>query len=560
LGFYGPVAHAAELVGSGALAGSSMQVKSDTEIRYHHVPEKLENFEDRNIHDYVEQVERLNLLISKQGLAVGLQVDQVALFANRYMLDDELYHSVNLYNEEAITSPFPDAYVTMEKFFVQRRFGGAAQTEMTFGDTYASFGRGMALNMVRNTDIDVDTSIRGAKAVVRWGAMDFTAVSGLTNTQQVSQDFANADIDLDTPHMVSGARFSHYGLGPMQVGVHGVIYRFGRSGDEDRPALTRYQNESPLDAVVSGATIELPGVLGVDWFVEGDLFGYGTSEFSGSEEPLLGTAVYASASAYPGKTTVLLEGKRTKDTERINAFATPEGWEVANVPTMEYERVITEDGSAAVNSNDLAGVRMRLDYAAKPGEFVPYVAVGAFRDEDVSGLHFNASPETITHSVGGLQWFKGERVVQVNGGYRVDLRDDAAECMDQLAHIDGELHFPLFGEESLEIAVSAKRFWWGNNLQQQQDFTEMENALGLHHGEKLVVLVYQDWSDNPLVRSEGNIDDSLYGAVEVHYKPKPSMKIRAFYGAYKAGIRCSGGQCRSLPGFEGGRLAVESTF
>ena len=52
LGFFGSVAYAAELVGSGALAGSSMQVKSDTEIRYHHVPEKSENFEDRNIHDY----------------------------------------------------------------------------------------------------------------------------------------------------------------------------------------------------------------------------------------------------------------------------------------------------------------------------------------------------------------------------------------------------------------------------------------------------------------------------------------------------------------------------
>ena len=31
------------------------------------------------------------------------------------------------------------------------------------GDTYASFGRGIALNLVKNTNIDIDTSLRGAK-------------------------------------------------------------------------------------------------------------------------------------------------------------------------------------------------------------------------------------------------------------------------------------------------------------------------------------------------------------------------------------------------------------
>ena len=53
-------ASAVELWGTGPLAGSTVQVQNDFELRYHHVPEKLEFFEDRNILDYWEQVDRLN--------------------------------------------------------------------------------------------------------------------------------------------------------------------------------------------------------------------------------------------------------------------------------------------------------------------------------------------------------------------------------------------------------------------------------------------------------------------------------------------------------------------
>ena len=75
-----------------------------------------------------------------------------------------------------------------------------------------------------------------------------------------------------------------------------------------------------------------------------------------------------------------------------------------------------------------------------------------------------------------------------------------------------------------------------------------------------MIQVYQDWTDNPLIRSVGNLAENLYGAVELTYKPRPGSQIKAFYGAYKAGIRCAGGQCRSLPGFEGGRVSWQAVF
>ena len=547
-------AHGAELVGTGPLAGASVQVTSDFEARFHHVDERVEGFEDRNIHDYVEQVERLNFLLSKGTLTVGLTVDQVGLYANRYILDGELYHSNDLY-DETLASPFADALVVVEKAYLQKRVG---DVELTLGDTYASFGRGMALNIVKNTDIDVDSSIRGAKAVIRSGPLDVSLVSGLSNTQEISQDFPNMALGRDVSHMVSGARVEHYGLGPFQAGVHGVVYAFGRPGDLGMPQAVRY--EQSLDATVVGATVSLPGALGVDWFAEADLFTYRAPELTGGEERLQGHAIYGAASLYPGKTVVLVEAKQTKDTELLNAFVTNEGWELANVPTLEYERVITEDSAAAINSNDLTGVRVRVDHALVPAKLTPYVAVSVFRDEDLGGLHFNSSPENIAHAVTGLQWFEGRRVVQVNTGFRQDQREDADGGADKLAHLDAELHLPVGPHNALELAVGVKRFQWGNNDQQQADFTEMENAIAWHQGEKLMLLLFQDWTNNPLIRSEGNLADQLYGALEVHYARTSATKVRAFYGAYKAGIRCSGGQCRSLPGFEGGRLSYETVF
>lgn len=557
-------ASASELIGTGALGGATVQLTDDFELRYHTTDRRLPGFEDRRIHDYVEQVNRINGLISQRyddgrSLTIGVQVDEVALFSNRYILDGELQRSVDLL-DTSVASPFGDALVVFEKAFLRYGWRGG---ELGLGDNYGSFGRGIALNIKKNTDIDIDTSVRGAKILVRAGDLDFTAISGVSNRQQVSQDQPNLAIFKDVSHMVSGLRVDRYGLGPANLGLHGVVYRFGRAADADLDPTYRYAEG--LDAVVSGANLELLGVGGIDWYVEGDMFGYLSPEMVAlpADEPdyqaELGHAVYASASAYPGRAVVLVEAKHTQDTERINTFVSADGWEVATVPTLDYERVITEDSAAAVNSNDIYGGRIRVDYTPGDGGFIPYLAFTGLRDSDVDVLHFNRSPETIVHPIGGFQLTGGDIVSQANVGYRMDMRDDAAEGADRMVHFDGDISVPS-GVGHLELLLQAKQFWWGDNGIGQEDFLEMENALVWHPTDQWALTLYQDWSNNPLVNTEGNLSEDLYGAVELAWEPNSNTSLRAFYGAYKAGIRCSGGQCRSLPGFEGARLAFNSTF
>jgi len=559
-------AQAIELWGTGPLANAGVQITSDTRLRYYDAgldnPGRMKSkqpfllFPDMPTHNYFEWVQRLNLQVSKEGLSIGLQWDKVALFSNRYVLDGAELASWPLY-EEGVLSPFDDAYFLIEKLSVKRTFDG---WEVTVGDTYASFGRGMALNIVKNTDIDVDTSIRGAKTIVHAGKTDLSFVTGLTNQQQVSMEYPNFAIDSNTSHMVTGARAEYFDT--FGVGAHAVAYRFVRALDESYGSpLVRYEED--VDAAVYGATLDLPNLLGMDFFVESDVYDYSATEMTGGMDGLKGYATYGSIAAYPGRAAVLLELKKSTDTERLTTFTSTEGWEPANMPTLEYERVITEDSVAAVDSNDIQGARLRVDYSAIPGTLTPFVAVAYLQDDDTGGLHFNRSPETVVHPVMGMEWQSGLVGLQLNGGHRVDTRQDTALGQDTLSHIDGALHIPLFGAESLEIDVDAKKFHWGENEVQQADFTEMANALAWHHGEDLVFVFFQDWSDNPLIQSTGNlaaIDPDLYGAAEVQWKASDSTMVKAFYGAYKAGIRCAGGQCRQLPGFNGAKLSVRGVF
>ena len=560
-----PSAHAFELWGTGPLANASVQVTADTKLRYHRsdspnpgrvVDGPYVMFPNLPVNDYLEQVGRYNIQLTKEQLSIGLQLDEVALFSNRYVLDGELQQSTPLY-DESIQSPFSDGYFLIEKMFMTHRW---EKVELTLGDAYGSFGRGMALNIIKNTDLDVDTSVRGAKTVWRLGALDLTLISGITNQQQINQENPNYDIEQNTPHVVSGGQVEWFG--PVSLGTHVAVYKFARD-TELLPATPIERYGDDLDAAIAGVTFEGFGLMGLDVYAEADVYDYRAPEMTGGSDTLLGWAAYSSVSAYPGKTVLLLEAKATKDTERITTFTTVEGWEPSSVPTLEYERVITEDGAAAVNSNDIMGARLQLDYAAVPGELIPYAAAAYLYDRDTGGLHFNDSPEHILHPTLGVEWSKNHRSVQFNAGHRVDQRVDASEGADRMSHLDATIHFPLFGKEALEIDLDAKKFEWGVNEQQQTDFVEMANALAWHHGEKWIWVLYQDWTNNPLVQSEGNlgfIDKNLYGALEAQYKPGTNLTLKAFYGAYKAGIRCSGGQCRSLPGFSGARVSMNGVF
>lgn len=531
-------------------------ITEDFELRYHMLDARLADPSDVPIFNYVEQVNRLNLHVSRKGLAFEAQIDQVSLLANKYYLNDILRVERHLLDSRVWTPLSDQFYVNPEKLRLRVERPNAT---WIVGDSYAAFGRGIALNLNRNVDIDVDTSIQGVKATLRPGAWDVTVVAGQLNRQQVFQDNPNIEIAPDLRHGVMGVRAERFGLGPANIGAHVVAYDF-----VTQPGFSSFGELGGLpDAVIGGATLELSGVAGVDWYAEADVFSFPTDALPSTlpdAEDQLGYAGYLSAALYPGRTVWLVEAKRYYQADRPNSLLTPELYEVAVAPTLEYERAITEDSSASVNSNDIWGGRVRVDYAMKPGELVPYLSGAVFRDNELGGLHFNASPETIFHGVAGVEIIRDQGAALINAGYRVDWRDDRSQGADRQIHGDASVKFPIGLGLHAEVQGAVEHFRWGENPLQQQDYVEIESGLTIQRGSRLAFTWYTDFTSNPLVDSTGNLGDDLYGAAEVLFKPSDAVTLKAFYGAYKAGIRCSGGQCRQLPGFEGARFSFVGTF
>jgi hypothetical protein len=519
----------------------------DVRARYWMLDARLPNFEDRRILDYVEIVDHLDLKASSDRWTAAIRGDAVSLLANRYVLDGVLTYEHELV-PDTMRGPTADTWLALEKASLEHR---GQHLTLTMGDRWVSFGRGLALNLVKNTDMDIDTSLRGGHASWHGTSVDTTAVVGVTNPQQVLLENPNVRLLPDDGHVVAGVRVERFGR--VALGAHAVGVQFHPPNTAD--AWTR-----PLGARVAGATVDAPGLAGIDVFAEVDTFFYDEDAIPVDR----GWAAYASAGAYPGRFQVLAEVRAAHAAEYLNAYAV--GYELAAGPTLEYERVITEDSAAAVNSNDIVGGRLRVDGRWGEGEhaFLPYLALAAFHDRDLGGLHFNRSPERILHPTFGAQILRGETHALLNAGVRADLREGATSDggldADRMAHLDLDLSFPIAGAVSLEIAPSAQAFGWGENLQQQGDFVNLSNTVAVKFGPRWALMAYNDYSDNDLIRSTGNLGEHLYGALEAQWIPTPGHTLKLFGGAYRAGIRCAGGQCRSLPGFEGVRLGYTGNF
>jgi hypothetical protein len=548
----------------------SVTFTNDFEIRYQQFdPSPLVRV-DGPPPKFVEQLDRFTARASTDHWGFNVQVDEVAFVGMPYEVDGEVVHEPppliqNCGLPRCISSPFGEHfYANPEKFGVTY---SSPDLKVAAGDFYAAFGYGAALNLNRNVDIDIDTSIQGARVVAKPGPWEIVALAGMLNRQQVFADNPNfGTLHGDRRHLVSAVRVQRYALGPATLGLHGVAYDFvddyGLAGAAD-------QLLTPTDAVVGGGTVELYGVGGIDWQFEGDIVGFptdadGRSPLFQRGEPSLGHALYASASFAAGPTIWQLDVKRYHELNRINGPLASEQYQVVVAPTLEYERAINFNTSAALSSNDITGARARVDLAL--GAVTPYVSVAAYRDTDIDNAAQHApAPETIGTVLGGVEALLDEFTVLLNALGRLEWRDDD-QGRDAQAYADVDLKFPLVGEAQGDLIVTGQRFVGGpekggfTSADGTHSWTEASVAFTLAPNHVAGVTGFFDYTTNPFALAGGNLSPTTFGAVEVYVRPSSAWTVKAFHGGYAAGIRCSGGQCRNVPAFTGTRLAVTGTF
>ena len=93
----------------------------------------------------------------------------------------------------------------------------------------------------------------------------------------------------------------------------------------------------------------------------------------------------------------------------------------------------------------------------------------------------------------------------MNVGYRFDDRDGTNLGVDEQFFGDAALKFPMPGVFQGELQTAWEYYQWGVNAFQQTDYAEMENSLTINYGPDIAFIFYNDYSNNPLVVSTGNL-------------------------------------------------------
>ncbi len=541
----------------------SLKVTDDLELRFHrYIPAGTE-LDTGPKPRYFEQVNRLTASAVLPETSVFVQVDEVALIGLPYLLDGERVStpptllSACAGGAPCAFAPLGDRfYANPEKVNWSAKKGGLS---WSLGDFYTSFGYGAALGLNRNVEIDIDTSIQGARLQYATGDWEFEGLGGQLNRQQVLQDNPNLDLNGDLRHAVAGVRATRYALGPATAGVHGVAYDF-----VEDPGMKPGFEElgTGPDTLIGGAVLELFGVAGVDWALEGDVYQHLDNHQESS--PTGGHALYGSALFFLGATNWTVEAKRYKNAVgRVNEVTADELYQVVVPPTLEYERAINKDTSSAVSSNDISGGRVRMDIVA--GAATPYLSGAVFRDADPENLIQAASvPETIVHGMAGAEILMEEVTVQANAGYRLDDRDGTRWEADRQLHGDFDIRFPIAGKFGGDTYLSWEQYQPGREPGgpdfAREHHLELVSAFTVQYGSMVAATLFVDYSTNPAAGGGGNVTEDTYMATEWTFRPDASWVIRAFYGVQKAGLKCSGGQCRTVPAFDGVKVAVGASF
>ncbi len=131
-------------------------------------------------------VNRLNLALSWWRLTVGTRLDSSVWWRepNWVMPDDTAAQHQSQQDQVGQDSyRFPQT-IYPAKLWVTYNAPGV---EVTLGDAYVQFARGLVTSMRKLDDLGIDTTVRGGKIAITKGPFAVTAVAGVTNPARVDE-------------------------------------------------------------------------------------------------------------------------------------------------------------------------------------------------------------------------------------------------------------------------------------------------------------------------------------------------------------------------------------
>lgn len=487
--------------------------------------------------------------------------------------------------------------------------------EVTAGDSYVQFGRGLVLSLRKVDELGVDTTLFGGKVSFQKDPFGITLLAGVANPARVDEPTARAlfpsqaipriGAQASVPsqpvfgadHIVGAQIQAGRGL-PVMASTHAVRltkcapYRynpdgtivddpfdapFGTCEEADRATwLSTLPTIGPVlrsrETINAGQSIEVPSLWG-----HGSFYVEGAVQKRDGERPTdpntQGNALYGSLVTSGGPITNTLEMKSYRNffplagavnISKASAFAN-----VAYSAPPTIEPIISDTMFGFFNAC-VTGGRDRFDYRFTP-TFLAYGTFGYYVTQseiigggcDRLGKSVGARPPETTNYVtdasAGIEWrFDDDKSIAfANLSGRHDIKETGDPYYRETA-VQYSVTKYISGPYSVELAgrhrlrVQERENIRGDTFQGEPWWQgEHQNALK----------VAPKW-----VFSQGFEYTTFIGLPTYYvnggvlYRFTSDSNIRVFVGQQRGGLRCVSGICRVFPAFSGARVELTLRF
>lgn len=430
-------------------------------------------------------------------------------------------------------SPDVDDYYTLEKASISYT---ARTLDVTAGDAYVSFGRGLGLSLRKVDELGIDTTLRGVKLLVHRGDFEGTLVAGYTNINNV--DEATGESIGDPYDLIGGLQAKLRLADRVTVGAYATAVAY-------RDSLGLAFSDDYTDRTIQlGVTADSPRLarnLGV--YVEGMVQTVSTEP---EAEDAVAYALYATSIAYLGRATLLFEGKLYGPLTPMNPNLETPFASIAynNPPTLERVLQPLENPQ-----RDVAGGRVRFDWRFTP-TLLAYANYGMFRDwlgYADPAMVGDIRDGTIHDLYGGVEvrWNQSRSWAIGSTGYRAVFLDGPSGMVRGDGHLELDVSQAIDEAWSLTLhAVHLERRKHASAILDER-YREGTIDAGFRLRPWVAVSAGYDYTTEPTQPKR----DYFHG--NVAWDITPSSNLRLFVGSARGGLKCVSGICRVFPAFEG---------
>lgn len=448
-----------------------------------------------------------------------------------------------------LRSRFCENYFYPEKLSLEYAGRGV---EVTLGDFYVVFGRGLVLSLRKLDELGIDTTLLGGKMIYHEGNLAATLVAGATNVQDIDESTGRSPSSAYGPaadpyDMIAGGRVEYRAFDKVIVGVHEV-------GGVQRRNATVAPHLNPDSMFMYGGSLDAPRLT--DWLAL--YFEAAGQRMTLSDVRQDGYAIYGAATGYFGPVSVLIEVKDYSNFQRWKSSIDPSLPEFAPVvynqpPTAE--RVQTELVSPIY---DVVGPRARVDWRVNPSLLL-YASYAWFLDHAAEGGLVYHDP----YGGAEIRWNEGRSHLFPSGGYRIErCAPESMTCAMEAP--DGEFqhigHVEWDAAQALPHGLSIESqgfalFRRGDHVINPDgtpaSWTEGDAYLSLKWTPYLMVTGGFEWSTRPAT----TLNQYYYNGT-IQWNITTASSILLFVGGERGGLKCISGICRNFPAFTGARLEV----